>query len=214
MRNIYLYGALADEFVPHLQLEVLSVSEAVRALEANFPSRFSRALSKGEYVIVKGSSLAEGEEIPQDMLDFGLGKNDLHILPALEGAKSGFMTFLIGALILAAAFFTAGAALSLVGAASGVGMTMGTAMASTTFLGISMGSWAMFGASLMLQGVQTMLSPKVEGGSAGKETKSYVMTGLENISYQGGCVPLAYGTPWVGSTVIATSLTAEDIVDG
>ena len=40
MKDVYLYGKLAKDFLPHTRLDVCSPAEVVMALTANFGDRF------------------------------------------------------------------------------------------------------------------------------------------------------------------------------
>jgi len=216
MRTIHLYGQLAEQFGPAFQLEVVSAAEAVRALEANFPGRFFQAIAQGEYHLIKGKDIETGESFGADLLAFGLGDRDLHIMPALAGSKNGMFAVVLGVVIIVAAVFSAGAS---AGAAYGLfeGIAAGS-MSATAFMGVSMASFAAFGAALALSGINAMMSPTMQlSGSGGTRDAadpraSFVFQGAENISSQGGPVPVIYGRPGrVGSNVIAASITVEDV---
>jgi predicted phage tail protein len=211
MRTIHLYGHLAETFGASFRLEVFSAAEAVRALEANFPGRFYRALARGEYHVVKGDNIESGESFGEDLLTFGLGAKDLHLMPAMAGAKDGIWTVVIGVALIGAAVFTAGAAAGL------AGISMGAAMGEATFLGISMASYATFGISLALSGISTMLSPTMDLPSTGTRAAvdpraSFVIQGAENVAAQGVPVPLVCGKFLVGSVVISQSVLVEDVL--
>lgn len=216
MRSVYLYGHLAEQFGPEFRLEVFSVAEAVRALEANFPGRFVQAIAQGDYHLIKGDDIETGESLGEELISFGLGAHDLHIMPALAGSKSGVFTFVVGVVLIIAAFYTAGAS---AGAAYGLmeGVAAGS-MTATTFMGVTMASYAAFGAAMAFNGLNAILSPTMKlSGTSGTRAAvdpraSFVFQGAENISSQGGPVPVIYGRPGrVGSTVIAASITVEDI---
>lgn len=215
MRTICLYGNLAEQFAPSFKLEVFSAAEAIRALEANFPGRFFKALAKGEYHLVKGKDITSGEDFSAPMMHLGLGANDLHIMPALAGSgDKAIFQVVLGVAIIGASIMTAGAA---AGAAYGLaeGIAAGS-MASTTFLGVSMASFATFGAAMAISGLSSMLTPTPTlPGTGTKEAvdprKSFVFQGPENRSGQGGPVAVVYGKYLVGSTTISASISVEDI---
>jgi len=214
MRTICLYGDLAEQFAPSFSLEVFSAAEAIRALEANFPGKFFKALSKGEYHLVKGGDINSGEAFGADTMALGLGANDLHIMPALAGSgDKGLFQVVLGVAIIGAAVMTAGAAAAGYGLAEGIAAG---AMAETSFLGISMASYATFGAALAISGLGSMLTPTPTlPGTGTREAvdprKSFVFQGPENRSGQGGPVPVIYGKYLVGSTTISASISVEDI---
>lgn len=212
MRTVYLYGALAELFGPSFRLEVFSAAEAARALEANFPGRFFKALAGGEYHVVKGDDIESGESFGADLLTFGLGARDLHIMPALAGScGGGVFKIVLGIVIIGAALLTAGAAAGL------AGISFGAAMGEASFLGISMASYATFGAAMALSGLSSILSPSMDLPGTGTAAavdprKSFVFQGAENVSAQGGPVPVVYGRMLVGSIVVSSSITVEDVL--
>jgi len=214
MRKVFLHGKLAGEFGHEFYFDVFSAAEAVRALEANFPGRFYRSFGPGQYRVVKGEPQG-GQDLDESLLSFGLGEHNLHFIPVAAGSKSGGMMILTGALIITAAVFTAGAA---AGAAFGtMEMVAAGGMGATTFAGISMAGYAAFGAAMVLNGISSILSPTMKLSGSGTRVaqdarSSYVFQGPVNTYYQGGPVPVIYGTRVrVGSTVISSSLTLENV---
>ena len=210
MRSVCLYGSLADEFGQTFSLDVFSAGEAVRALEANFPGRFFKALAVGEYHILRGKDIDSAEDIELDLVSFGLGKNDLHIMPALAGSgDKGMFSVVLGVAIIGAAVLTAGAA-------AGPGMSLAAAMSETALMGISYGSFATFGAAMVLNGMSSMLTPTMSLPGTGTRVAvdprtSFVFPGAQNVAAQGVPVPVTYGKYRVGSVVISSSLIVEDV---
>lgn len=214
MKDIYLYGKLANEFGPHFRLDVKSVGEAVRALEANFSGKFYKSLKDGTYRIQR--NLQDVGLKIEDELRMHLGSSEIHIVPVIQGAGGGkgkgiFTAFLGIALI--------GAAIAFAPAAAGGGL-FGANMGATAFgafgATVSWGQVALYGASLALSGVSSLISSQspvtsADYGSREKadERPSFMFNGALNNTEQGGPVPLVYGRMRTGSVVISGGLTAE-----
>jgi predicted phage tail protein len=206
MMIIMLYGFLGRQFGRVHHYDVHNPAEAIRALSVTLPDFRKTFTDGGHYRVV----LAGQQELCLDQLtDPSSQRETLRIVPTISGAGGGFGQILLGAAIIAAAFYTGGASL----AASGFGI-------STTFIG---GLALSFGASLILGGVsQLLFKPKqVPDGTAGTADKpnnkpSFTFSGAVNTAAQGNPVPLLYGGPLiVGSQVISAGLAAEQIaVDG
>jgi predicted phage tail protein len=209
MRTVFLHGHLGARFGDAHRLEVDSVAEAIRALKCNFKD-FYASLKEGSYQIIRGS-LESGEQLDADLLTFGLGNADLHIVPVIEGAgddAKAIITVVIGVVLIAASIYTAGTS----GAA---GASLMGSMGTTTFLGVSMTQYAMFGAMLALSGVAQMIAstPKV-GNYDDRETKrtSWLFNGPVNRIEQGGALPVIYGGPIrVGSVLVSAGIDAVAI---
>lgn len=203
MRTIHLYGRLAEEFGSRFNLDVNSVAEAVRALEANFPDRFFRSIREGSYHLALGDDRGNGDLLDQTMLTFRFGKGDFHVTPAIAGAGGngkGILTAVVG--------------IAIVGAAIASGGALAAPLASSGLLsGITTGQAVLFGASLILSGVSTLLTPtpKVPDLSGTQDRKSFFFNSPINVIEQGGPVRVVYGQMRVGSTVISSGLDAESI---
>ncbi len=185
MRTIHLYGSLGQEFGRKIRLDVDTVQEAIDALQANFPKFFAH-IRNGHFRVVVGKTEQNGMELDEAMLPgFKLGKQDLHIVPVIEGAKRGGIGKIIAGIALI-----------------GLSALGGAALAGPLFAGgtASLGSIAgAVGKSLLLNGVAAMLAPEVKP----EETeKSFTMTGPQTTMREGGIVPIAYGEVWTGGTMI------------
>lgn len=214
MRTIHLYGRLAEEFGPSFTVRGNTIGACISILEANFPGRFMRGVMNGYYRVVAGASLDDVKSIQFDndlvKAELNLGSKDLHIMPLPEGAGGGggFFKIVLGvALIAAAAFLPAAGAFT--------GYALGGA---TGGFAISWSSVALFGASLIFQGVAGLLSPtpKVSAQQYTERNSvdarpSFIFNGAVNTTEQGGPVPAIYGRMTVGSTVISGGITAEQI---
>lgn len=194
MRQVILYGELGRRFGREHNLSVRSASEAIQAMCINFPD-FKKFLSTahksgvGFKVFVGKSSLKKAED---SLLPSG-DSDTIRIAPAVFG--SGAVTRIIvgTALIVGGAFLT--------GVSLGGGITLGGVMIQT-------------GAALVLGGVAELIagSPKTGSDQSGLDIngQSFIFSGPENVTRQGGAVPVGYGRVMVGSTVISAGIENED----
>ncbi len=195
LRKIRLYGRLA-KFIGKrvLHADVASAAEAVRFLVTNWPG-LERHMADQHYRV----SVA-GYDLNKDELHNPAGQQDIKIVPVLAGAGA-LGRILIGAALIAAAFFTGGATIGLLGLAAPIAV-------STVLLGV--------GASLVLGGVAQLLTPtpKVPTGNDTEQDprKSYSFSGIQNTSRQGLPVPIVYGETLVGSVVISAGVDTDQVV--
>ena len=123
--------------------------------------------------------------------------NELHILPAVEGAGDGLGQVLVGAALIGASFFIPGAG------ALGYGV-------------ITQGAVAGLGASMALGGIASMLSPSPKAGNYSErespdERPSFLFDGPVNTSTQGLPVPVIYGRVRTGSVVVSAGINIEEM---
>ncbi|MCW2242812.1 TipJ family phage tail tip protein [Azospirillum canadense] len=209
LRKVHLHGALRRRFGAVYELDVASPAEAFRALHVLTSGAFLPAVKDGTYRIIRGDKKT-GLHLGADELTFHLGAGDLHIAPVAAGSgqkSKGGVKAVIGMVIMAVAIvYSGGTAAGLAAPAFG-----GAAM------GMSYGSIALFGLSMVLSGASMMLAPQVKGldslESVDKRA-SFVMNGPVNAQEQGGAVPLIYGRCRVGSTVVSAGLSVDQISTG
>ncbi len=196
MRTVYLYGSLGQEFGHKHKFAIESPLEAIQALRANFP-KFASKLRVGFYRVVVGKTEKNGMELDEgELLGFKLGKQDLHIVPVIEGAKRGGLGKIVaGIAMIGLSAMTAGATGGIFGTALfGGGMT-GSAMIGSV------------GISMTMTGVASLLTPQ-EPDSAEK-AKSFTSSGPTVTTREGGIVPIAYGEVITGGTMINGILTVR-----
>ena len=199
MRDIYLYGELADKFISKVSLNVSSIPEAMRALEANFKGFRDYILlyTPGFHVRV-GDVHRTTEEI-----DLPLGKKDtdIHIIPVISGSGK------ILPIILGAVLIWATGGLASIGMGSGItALGAGGSMAS---IGAALGS---IGMGLVLSGISAILfaPPKPADTNKEENTPNKYFNGPVNTIEQGNPVPIGYGELIVGSAVISAGLTIDN----
>lgn len=189
MNEVHLHGRLKEEFGGPFRLEIRDAKEAIRALGIQLDG-FIDAIKDGYWRVMRGDA-----QLGEDSLDIGLGDQELHIIPSTHGAGGdGAGKVIVGAIMVAAAFYTGGASM----AAWGGGATMAGAV----------------GAGLVIAGASMMMAPTPETGDyedKEKDTHSYLFNGPVNVNKQGVAIPLVYGEMVTGSVVVSAGIRAEDI---
>jgi predicted phage tail protein len=189
LRKIKLYGKLA-KFIGRrvLEADVATAAEAVRFLVANWPE-VEKHMADQHYRVTVGTY-----DLTLDEIHDPAGQQVIKIVPVIAGAGAA-ARIIIGALLIAGAFFTGGATIGLLGLAAPIAV-------STVLLGV--------GASLVLGGLAQLLSPvpKTPTGADSDQDprKSYSFSGVQNTSRQGTPVPVVYGETLVGSVVISAGI--------
>lgn len=198
VRDIHLHGALGERFGQLHRLAVASPAEAVRALALQLRG-FRQAIEAGRWKIIHGP-IDAGAELGERELKFGLGRLALHIVPVLAGAgiDLGAVGKIVGGLAIAAAAFALGPA----------GFLGADAILSGTIAQAGIG----IGISMSLGGATSLLTAKpvaANGRGGVDERASFIFNGPENVSAQGGAVPIVIGRMLVGSVVVSAGLAAE-----
>lgn len=203
LTNIKLHGILGDEVgIKECNLSISSVSEGIRALEAltrNKLYKFFRDKdSEGiAYKVLINGREAETSGLKEEDID-GIKNSELcmnfedlktiDIVPVIQGAgKAGS----IGAIVLGVILVIVGAILTAYGLGAG-GVPLITA-----------------GIGLIAGGVMYLLSspPKIDDFREvkGGGRTSYLFSGPQNTTREGGPVPVGYGRMIVGSQVVSAS---------
>lgn len=196
IKRIKLSGSLGRRFGVFHELAVESYPEAIRALSVTLDGfkdyMQSEVGSRMRYaVFVDGKNVGQHDEKAWQCA------KEIRIIPIPTGSKSGgLFQVVLGAVIMATAFFTGGASLAAMGA-----------LASSAF---------MMGGAMVLGGVMQMISPQ-QGGvmreSQGAENKpSYAFGGAVNTTAAGYPIPIPYGYRTVGGAVWSAGSYSEDKV--
>lgn len=201
MKTIVLHGSLKARFGGPFSFAVRDPAEAIAALCSQLRG-FRSALNDGEFRVLRGTAEKQ-HEIDADGLTLSFGNApELHIYPTIAGAKSsgGAGKLIAGALMVTAAFYTGGASLS--GNAFSIGA-----------LSVSANSLALFGASMAITGISSMLTktPMTASTDTVDARSSYLFSAPSNVSTEGGVVPLIYGEVYAGSTVISSGISTERV---
>ena len=193
MKTIKLYGELAKRFGAEHKLAVRSPAEAIQAFCANFPGfrEFMRDAHKygiGFNIYVGTSSLKQEKDASMPSSD----RDIIRMTPCIFGSGALAKT-LIGAVLIVGGVLVTGLTF---GAAAPIGQAM-----------ISVG------VGLTLNGIYELLAspPNVGGGGGfGDQSQSFIFSGPENVTRQGGGVPVGYGRMMIGSTVISAGIEDAD----
>lgn len=198
MTTILLYGELADLFGPVWKLNVASVAEAIRAIEANKPGLYSYFEGCGERGIDFNIKANEVDAVTEDTIRATRTIDTIQISPVVRGSKNALVQVIAAIAIVIISVYYPPAAAFLKGIKLGQ-MTLQTFMAATAL------SMAISGVAQMIAG--TPKAGQIDDG--GKQ--SDLFNGPENTTTQGGPVPLVYGGPiLVGSQVISAGIFTED----
>jgi len=194
LKEVKLYGELAEKYGKDWLLDVNSPSEAVRALSANNPSfrnfvGASQDRGVGYKVMVGKTYLEKEEEIYNPS-----GRQEIKIIPVILGAKKEGL----GAIIL-------GVALIAVGVHPGVLTSLTGAVGATAATAIT-GALVTTGVKMVWGGIAQLLAPTPEEI---KDDSNYAFNGALNTTQQGVAVPLCYGQLMIGGAVISSGITSE-----
>ena len=194
LKVIKLSGSLGRRFGVFHKFAVDSYPEAIRALSSQVEGfkdyMQSEVGSRMRYaVFVDGKNVGQHDEKAWQCA------KEVRIIPIPTGSKSGgLFQVVLGAVIMATAFFTGGASLAAMGA-----------FASSAF---------MMGGAMVLGGVVQMISPQ-QGGSklssqSAENKPSYAFGGAVNTTAAGYPIPLPYGQRTVGGAIWSAGSYAED----
>ena len=204
LRKLKLYGELA-KFVGHKEFEIQvdSLAKAVSFLVNNFP-QVEKYMNPKYYQVKVGNYAVDKEEIHHP-----IGQEDIHIVPVISGAGSGTGKILLGAALIAGAFF-------MPVAAGNVGLAKGLFGTAGSFAKVGFFTKAMAGVGLMLtvNGVSEMLFPLPKIKEFDNETDprlSYKFSGTQNTSRAGTPVPLVFGEIITGSVVISAAVDTQQV---
>ena len=206
MKVVKVYGALRKKLGQcRFEFHADTPAQALKALCVNFPGLDkwlidSEASGVG-FRVTRGREAITNDSIEGLVLPWS-DREVFSITPVITGAGNAGRIFAgIGLVALAILAGPAGAGFLGLGAGLISGATAATV--SVVLGGI--------GASLILGGVASMISPQPTMGNltSGRESarlESFTFSGIVNTSKQGMPVPIAYGRLFVGSAVISSGL--------
>ena len=155
-------------------------------------------------------AVQRGEDyIDESELMLSLGKDDITITPIPVGSKSKVAKLITAALMIYAGYqmgVPPEATMSTGTHSSGVNAVFATQ--AQVGLQTKIASWTLMalGTSMGLQTIAQMLMPSPENDN---EEDSYLFSGPQNTTIQGGAVPVLYGEMIVGGANINTSYIAH-----
>lgn len=195
MTTIFLHGEMADLFGPVWKLNVSSVGEAIRAINANKPGLDAYLAESGERGVDFNVKVNEVDTDSEDELRACRKIDTIKISPVVRGSKEKWVSIVIGIVLIIVTY----GAYAVYGTA---GIAMGTFSTAIGNLGIAL---ALSGVAQMIAG--TPKAGQVDDGGP----QSSLFNGPENTTTQGGPVPLCYGGPiLVGSQVVSAGIFTED----
>ena len=202
LRKIKLYGELA-EFVGHKEFEVKAdtLAHAVSFLINNFEG-IEKYMNPRHYQVKIGNYTVDESE-----LSYPIGKEDIHLIPAIAGAgRGGLGKILLGAALIGLAFVTFGGSFTLA-----AGLKFTGAAGSKLFLAKAV---TYLGVSLVISGVSELLFPLPKPPSFESEEDprlSFSFGGTQQTGRAGTPVPLVYGEIFTGSVVISGGIDTEQV---
>ena len=201
LRKLKLYGELA-EFVGHKEFEIQidSLGKAVSFLVNNFP-QVEKYMNPQYYQVKVGNYAVNQEEIHHP-----IGQEDIHIVPVISGAGRGVGKILLGAALIAGAFF-----MPVTIPYAPLSFSLKSGFVGGSLLAKSM---VYLGSALVLSGVNDMLFPvpkPKEFKSEQDPQLSFSFSGTQNTSRAGTPVPIVYGEIVTGSVVISGAIDTQQV---
>ena len=195
LKKIKLSGSLGRRFGVFHLLAVDSYPEAIRALSSQVEG-FKDYMQSEVGSRMKYAVFVDGKNIGHNNDKAFECAKEVRIIPIPTGSKSGgLFQVVLGAAIMATAFFTGGASLAAMGA-----------FASSAF---------MAGGAMVLGGAMQILSPQQGGQSfeaqSSKNKPSYAFGGAVNTTAAGYPIPLPFGLRTNGGATFSAGSYAEDM---
>ena len=201
LRKIKLYGELA-KFLGEktLEAEVNNAAQAIRFLVVNFPKLEKHMADRYYRVLVDKWELDEKE------LHYPSGASDIKIVPVVGGAGGNTGQILLGAALIGVSFMFPGAGIfGKAGAELTGGVVTGTMAKIGTITSV-------IGASLVLNGIATMLAPVETIPEENQDPRrSFNFSGIQNTTRAGVAGPVIYGRTMTGSVVVSANITNEQV---
>lgn len=188
MITVYFHGLL-KQFGTEFKVDVKNPAEAVKAIATQVPG-LEKVIRDGKWHVLRGK-LEDQDDVGEDSLHLEFGEQrEMHLMPAIEGSGSGTMQVILGVVLIVAGVFT-------FGATSAIGLAM-----------IAGGAGLMVGGLVMM----SMKPPKAQKAQEPvDQMASFLFNKPTNSSTQGVAIPRGYGRMRVGSVVVSTSLTSEEL---
>ena len=228
MQLVMLAGELGEKYGKHHEYYNLQTpADAIKLLCINYPA-LKQELMQAHHNGVGYKVIQGGAAMGYDELQLPFGSKPLIVVPVISGAGGGATTqILVGVGLVAASFLFPGA--GLFGAGSGIAALSGVPTAVGT-------SISAVGASLILGGTASLISPQPQLGNLGANRikgegtnvrgpgpdgvtrgamghANYAFTGPANTVGTGATVPVIYGRVIAGSHLLAANLVVSDDSD-
>lgn len=195
LKEVRLYGMLADMFGKSFKLDVDTPAEAIKALSVQIQG-FEHFVANAHLQGIQFTVYLDERNINADDLSLSTSSSIIRISPIIDGAKNvGVFQVIMGVVMIAAAFYTGGTSISAWGA-----MQAGLAGA---------------GAALLIGGVSTMMMPSAltnqdQNNDGNKANAGF--GGAVTTVQQGLPVPILYGRRSIGGFVISFKQTSNDVI--
>ena len=208
MQTVYLKGELGERFGEKWTMNVSKVQDIfklIRCQRKGFDAYMQHCIENDiDFAVQRGEDYIDESE-----LMLSLGKDDITITPIPVGSKSKVAKLITAALMIYAGYqmgVPPEATMSTGTHSSGVNAVFATQ--AQVGLQTKIASWTLMalGTSMGLQTIAQMLMPSPENDN---EEDSYLFSGPQNTTIQGGAVPVLYGEMIVGGANINTSYIAH-----
>lgn len=188
-RKIYLDGELGEKYGRELTMNVGTVAEVFRCLEANYPGVKQYLLDAHERGIgflceVAGTPIETEAEL---IMEFPEGS--FYISPQPVGSKSGPLKIIIGIALVALAFY---APLIFPGLQVAAGQAAGAGFTLAGTAGTAQLVVAMIGVNLALTGLSQVLAPDPSTDGP-EQDDNYLFQGSGQTIVEGDPIPVLYG---------------------
>ncbi len=236
MQLVLLAGELGEKYgQQHEYYNLQTPADAIKLLCINYPALKGELIEAHQngvgYKVIQG-----GAAMGYDELQLPFGSKPLLVVPVISGSGGqGTGQILLGIGLVAASFLLPGA--GLFGATSAFGVGALTTAAGTATLATTLGTaLSAVGASLILSGTASLISPQPQLPTLGKGRikgegtsvrgvgpsgitrgasgiQSYAFTGPANTVGTGATLPVIYGRVITGSHLLAANLEVSDTSD-
>ena len=232
--SVNLYGSLGNDYTTDtIKIYAKDIKDVFAGLCSRFGDTFQSTILHGAWHITTGKrkspELSEYDRfLSEELIDFPLEENELHVFPAIQGAGGkgvgqiilGIVLVVVAVVVvvfapeIAAALGPEVGAAGAAGTAGAAGAAGGITAAGVASVGVSLG---MAGALSLAGGIMTMLTknPSINNyasGAGAQQHPSFIFNGAVNNTVQGVPVPLVYGRHLTGSTVIYAGMYAESAI--
>ena len=206
MKVVKVYGALKKRLGQGtFELNVNTPAQAIKALCVNFEGLEKWFIDNDQngiaYKVLVGKTHIYQENIKE--LTYPMSDKEVFsITPVIQGAGRGLGRFLLGAALIGGAFLFSPA----------LSFSFSSGVSGWAAAGFWAKTSVMVGASLMLGGISTMLSPQPTKPRDAQKNESFGFGGVNNTVHQGVPVPICYGRLYVGSASISVGLDTDQVV--
>ena len=231
MQLVMLAGELGEKYGTHHEyFNLRTPADAIKLLCVNFP-QLQRDLMISHHNGVGYKLIQAGAAMGYDELHLPFGSKPMVLVPVIAGSGGSTTQILVGVGLVAASFLFPGAGIFGSSAFGVFGPLAPGAIGALTTAGTALSA---VGASLILGGVASLLSPQPEmpklsqrrmettnfngpgaqGITRGSDgVQSYAYRGATNTVGAGVTIPVVYGRALVGGHLLSVNVVATDTSD-